>query len=276
MTERTDLFTWVLFKKLSRLFGRWMNRAQCDQRHELIQKSPFEFQSANFHKLWQPPSPHQVTKVIWHMLVFIYVPLSDSGCNAELGGFAGLFDLKAAGFVDPILVAGTDGVGTKLKVLTVFLNPVCSLFSEIKENNDKKKTKKNLSLSNKIAQTCNIHNTLGQDLVAMCVNDVLAQGAEPLFFLDYFSCGKLDVGVASTVIGGIAEACQMAGCALLGEHCSCYVYFTDKKIEGHPNHHVFGISTVTMTRMKCSLKVTEWLFMAHFIHCRLVYFVFRW
>ncbi|TSK17821.1 Trifunctional purine biosynthetic protein adenosine-3 [Bagarius yarrelli] len=104
------------------------------------------------------------------------------GCSAELGGFAGLFDLKAAGFVDPILVAGTDGVGTKLK----------------------------------IAQACNIHDSLGQDLVAMCVNDVLAQGAEPLFFLDYFSCGQLDVGVASAVIRGIAEACQMAGCALLG------------------------------------------------------------
>ncbi|XP_076838612.1 trifunctional purine biosynthetic protein adenosine-3 [Brachyhypopomus gauderio] len=107
---------------------------------------------------------------------------SRTGCNADLGGFAGLFDLKAAGFVDPVLVAGTDGVGTKLK----------------------------------IAQACNIHNTLGQDLVAMCVNDVLAQGAEPLFFLDYFSCGHLDVDVASSVIGGIAEACQMAGCALLG------------------------------------------------------------
>ncbi|KAL1022372.1 hypothetical protein UPYG_G00025910 [Umbra pygmaea] len=107
---------------------------------------------------------------------------SRSGCNAELGGFAGLFDLKAAGFVDPILVSGTDGVGTKLK----------------------------------IAQACQQHSTLGQDLVAMCVNDVLAQGAEPLFFLDYFSCGRLDVGVASAVIGGIAEACGLAGCALLG------------------------------------------------------------
>uniref|UniRef100_W5MY14 Trifunctional purine biosynthetic protein adenosine-3 n=1 Tax=Lepisosteus oculatus TaxID=7918 RepID=W5MY14_LEPOC len=105
------------------------------------------------------------------------------GCSAELGGFAGLFDLKAAGFTDPILVSGTDGVGTKLK----------------------------------IAQACGQHSTLGQDLVAMCVNDVLAQGAEPLFFLDYFSCGKLEVGVASSVIGGIAEACRMAGCALLGE-----------------------------------------------------------
>ncbi|KAM4602292.1 trifunctional purine biosynthetic protein adenosine-3 isoform 2-T2 [Polymixia lowei] len=107
---------------------------------------------------------------------------SRAGCNAELGGFAGLFDLKAAGFVDPILVSGTDGVGTKLK----------------------------------IAQACRRHNGLGQDLVAMCVNDVLAQGAEPLFFLDYFSCGSLDVDVAASVIDGIAKACQMAGCALLG------------------------------------------------------------
>ncbi|XP_057188659.1 trifunctional purine biosynthetic protein adenosine-3 [Triplophysa rosa] len=119
-------------------------------------------------------------------LVDMIKPLAKStsraGCNAELGGFAGLFDLKAAGFIDPILVSGTDGVGTKLK----------------------------------IAQACNIHNTLGQDLVAMCVNDVLAQGAEPLFFLDYFSCGRLDVEVASSVIAGIAEACQVAGCALLG------------------------------------------------------------
>ncbi|KAM4047686.1 trifunctional purine biosynthetic protein adenosine-3 isoform 1-T2 [Anomaloglossus baeobatrachus] len=104
------------------------------------------------------------------------------GCNAELGGFAGLFDLKAAGFIDPILVSGTDGVGTKLK----------------------------------IAQSCNKHDTIGQDLVAMCVNDILAQGAEPLFFLDYFGCGALDVSVAESVVSGIAKACQMAGCALLG------------------------------------------------------------
>ncbi|XP_075994504.1 trifunctional purine biosynthetic protein adenosine-3 [Genypterus blacodes] len=107
---------------------------------------------------------------------------SRPGCNAELGGFAGLFDLKAAGFLDPILVSGTDGVGTKLK----------------------------------IAQTCGQHGGLGQDLVAMCVNDVLAQGAEPLFFLDYFSCGSLDVQVAAAVVGGVASACQLAGCALLG------------------------------------------------------------
>uniref|UniRef100_A0A4W6DIH5 Trifunctional purine biosynthetic protein adenosine-3 n=1 Tax=Lates calcarifer TaxID=8187 RepID=A0A4W6DIH5_LATCA len=113
---------------------------------------------------------------------------SRTGCNAELGGFAGLFDLKAAGFVDPILVSGTDGVGTKLK----------------------------------IAQECRQHGSLGQDLVAMCVNDVLAQGAEPLFFLDYFSCGSLDVDVAASVVGGVAKACEMAGCALLGERKNAY------------------------------------------------------
>ncbi|NWT76694.1 PUR2 protein, partial [Prunella himalayana] len=107
---------------------------------------------------------------------------SRSGCNAELGGFAGLFDLKAAGYRDPILVSGTDGVGTKLK----------------------------------IAQECQKHDTIGQDLVAMCVNDILAQGAEPLFFLDYFACGKLNVEVAQGVIAGIADACRKAGCALLG------------------------------------------------------------
>ncbi|KAM6945718.1 trifunctional purine biosynthetic protein adenosine-3 [Aplochiton taeniatus] len=121
-----------------------------------------------------------------NQLVDLIKPLakatSRAGCNAELGGFAGLFDLKAAGFTDPILVSGTDGVGTKLKV----------------------------------AQACQQHGTLGQDLVAMCVNDVLAQGAEPLFFLDYFSCGALDVAMAASVIGGIAKACGLAGCTLLG------------------------------------------------------------
>uniref|UniRef100_A0A3B3V4Z4 phosphoribosylamine--glycine ligase n=1 Tax=Poecilia latipinna TaxID=48699 RepID=A0A3B3V4Z4_9TELE len=121
-------------------------------------------------------------------LVDIIKPLARTttrpGCDAELGGFAGLFDLKAAGFVDPILVSGTDGVGTKLKV----------------------------------AQACGRHGGLGQDLVAMCVNDVLAHGAEPLFFLDYFSCGSLDLQVASSVVGGVAKACEAAGCALLGKN----------------------------------------------------------
>ncbi|KAM7322302.1 hypothetical protein ACRRTK_019143 [Alexandromys fortis] len=121
-----------------------------------------------------------------NMLVKKIQPLAKAtsrpGCTVDLGGFAGLFDLKAAGFKDPLLASGTDGVGTKLK----------------------------------IAQLCNKHGTIGQDLVAMCVNDILAQGAEPLFFLDYFSCGKLDLTTTEAVIAGIAGACRQAGCALLG------------------------------------------------------------
>ncbi len=104
------------------------------------------------------------------------------GADADLGGFGALFDLKRAGFKDPILVAANDGVGTKLR----------------------------------IAIDTGRHGTIGIDLVAMCVNDLLAQGAEPLFFLDYFACGKLDVGVAREVIAGIAEGCRQAGCALIG------------------------------------------------------------
>ena len=104
------------------------------------------------------------------------------GAEADLGGFGGLFDLKRAGFKDPILVAANDGVGTKLK----------------------------------IAIESGRHGTVGIDLVAMSVNDLLAQGAEPLFFLDYFACGKLDVEVARAVVVGIAEGCRQAGCALIG------------------------------------------------------------
>lgn len=104
------------------------------------------------------------------------------GVMAGLGGFGALFDPKAAGYDDPILVSGTDGVGTKLK----------------------------------IAIETNRHETIGQDLVAMCVNDLVVQGAEPLFFLDYFACGKLDVAKAATIINGIAKACQDSHCALIG------------------------------------------------------------
>ena len=105
-----------------------------------------------------------------------------AGADAELGGFGGLFDLKAAGFVDPILVAANDGVGTKVK----------------------------------IAIESGIYDTIGIDLVAMCVNDIVVQGAEPLLFLDYFASGKLDEDVAAVVVKGIAEGCAQSGCALIG------------------------------------------------------------
>lgn len=104
------------------------------------------------------------------------------GADGEIGGFGGLFDLKAAGFDDPVLVAANDGVGTKLKV----------------------------------AIETGIHDTVGIDLVAMCVNDLVVQGAEPLFFLDYLATGALDVEQAASVVEGIAEGCRRAGCALIG------------------------------------------------------------
>src|SRR5471030_3077568 len=104
------------------------------------------------------------------------------GADAALGGFGALFDLKAAGYDDPLLVSTTDGVGTKLKV----------------------------------AIETGLHGTVGIDLVAMCVNDLLAQGAEPLLFLDYFATGALDVEVAARVMYGIVDGCIEAGAALVG------------------------------------------------------------
>ncbi|MGD9739496.1 MAG: phosphoribosylformylglycinamidine cyclo-ligase [Bauldia sp.] len=105
-----------------------------------------------------------------------------AGSDAVIGGFGGLFDLKAAGFSDPVLVATTDGVGTKVK----------------------------------IAAETGRHETIGIDLVAMCVNDLIVQGAEPLFFLDYYATGKLEPEVAAQVVSGIAEGCRQAGAALIG------------------------------------------------------------
>ncbi len=104
------------------------------------------------------------------------------GANAELGGFGGFFDLKAAGFDDPLLVAANDGVGTKLK----------------------------------LAIDSGRHDGVGIDLVAMCVNDLIVQGAEPLFFLDYYASGKLDAEIATAVVASIAKGCIEAGCALIG------------------------------------------------------------
>ena len=104
------------------------------------------------------------------------------GAASDLGGFGGLFDLKAAGFKDPVLVSGTDGVGTKVLV----------------------------------AEAAGYHDAIGIDLVAMCVNDIVAVGAEPLFFLDYMATGKLDVDAAVDLVKGIAEGCRQAGCALIG------------------------------------------------------------
>jgi phosphoribosylaminoimidazole synthetase len=119
-------------------------------------------------------------------LVEAIKPLAKStrrpGSEAGLGGFGALFDLKAAGYDDPLLVTTTDGVGTKLK----------------------------------IAIDTGLHGGVGVDLVAMCVNDLLAQGAEPLMFLDYYATGKLDVETATSVVAGIAEGCRQAGCALVG------------------------------------------------------------
>ncbi len=104
------------------------------------------------------------------------------GADADIGGFGGIFDLKRAGFTDPLLIAATDGVGTKLK----------------------------------IAIETGRHETIGIDLVAMCVNDLIVQGAEPLFFLDYFATGRLSPEVGAHIVAGVARACKASGCALIG------------------------------------------------------------
>lgn len=135
-----------------------------------------------------------------------------SGMVGSIGGFGGLFDVAAAGYKDPLLVSGSDGVGTKLKVCYLYellIHCLCcfGLFFPLIHD----------IYSCQVAQACGLHSSIGIDLVAMCVNDILAHGAEPLFFLDYFACSSLDVEVASQVISGISEGCHSAGCALIGK-----------------------------------------------------------
>src|SRR5207244_2486637 len=138
-----------------------------------------------------PPKPYSyeaagVSIAAGNALVKAISPLAKStarlGADAELGGFGGFFDLREAGFTDPLLVAASDGVGTKVK----------------------------------LAIDYDRHDAIGVDLVAMCVNDLIVQGAEPLFFLDYYATAKLMPDDAVRVVAGIAEGCKLAGCALIG------------------------------------------------------------
>jgi phosphoribosylformylglycinamidine cyclo-ligase len=157
--------------------GTWKSKRESVRRGDMSEKpSPASYSYAQAG----------VSIAAGNALVKAIAPLAKStarpGADAELGGFGGFFDPRAAGYKDPLLVAANDGVGTKVKLAI---------------DHDR-------------------HDHIGIDLVAMCVNDLIVQGAEPLFFLDYFATGKLDNGVAERVVAGIAEGCRIAGCALIG------------------------------------------------------------